>query len=295
MDIDFFTLLAAFGGGIFGAALGATPAFIFTGFAVLIGVAVAAGGGGNDFLTGIAFGPFFGPHTSFAGGVAAAAYAAKRGYLATGRDGGTSLMGLNRPDVLVVGGMFAAGGYLIQRGFEAAALGPWTDTIALTVVTSGVIARLMFGSTGLLGKVAAGGARFTPTDEACYVRWQEQPGQLLVIGFGLGLSSAYAANLLGADRGGDVVGFGIAAATLVFIQFGSKVPVSHHIALPAAVATLVTGNILIGAGFGVVGAFAGEFWSRAIHIHGDTHIDPPAAAIATSILLIRVGQSAGLM
>ncbi len=288
MDIDLLTLLAAFGGGIFGAALGATPAFIFTGIAVLIGVAVAAGGGGSDFLTGVAFGPFFGPHTSFAGAVAAAAYAAKRGFLATGRDGGTALMGLNRPDVLAVGGAFSAGGYLIQHGFDAAALGPWTDTIALTVVTSGVIARLAFGSTGLLGKVAAGGARFTPTDEACYVRWQETPGQLLVIGLGMGLSSAYAAQLLGADRGGDVVGFGIAAASLVFIQFGSKVPVSHHIALPAAVATLASGNLFVGAAFGIVGAFVGEFWSRAVHIHGDTHIDPPAAAIATSILIVRV-------
>ena len=239
-------------------------------------------------LTGVAFGPFFSPHISFGAGVGAAAYAARKGLIETGRDGGTSLMGLGRPDVLAVGGAFGAMGYLIQKGFDAAGLGPWTDTIALTVVTSGIIARLTLGKTGLLGKVAPGGSRFTPTDDACYVRWMETPGQLAMIGLGMGLSSAYAAQLLRADRGGDVIGFGIAAATLVFIQFGSKVPVSHHIALPAAVATLATGDMMIGALFGVAGAFVGEFWSRAIHMHGDTHIDPPAAAIATCVLAIRV-------
>ena len=49
MTFELTTLLAAFAGGLFGAAIGALPAFIFVGFAVLIGI--AAGMGGSDFDT----------------------------------------------------------------------------------------------------------------------------------------------------------------------------------------------------------------------------------------------------
>ncbi|WP_444431296.1 hypothetical protein [Rhodobacter capsulatus] len=61
-------LLVAFGGGIFGAAIGALPAFAFVGFLTMIGVAIqlALGAGTTDFF-GIPFGAF-GPH---AGGFAA--------------------------------------------------------------------------------------------------------------------------------------------------------------------------------------------------------------------------------
>ncbi len=76
-------LLAAFGGGVFGAAIGGQPAFIFTGFMVMIGVANSLAGGGFDFLGNVAFGPVFGPHISFAGG-AAAAFAARLMFSSTG-------------------------------------------------------------------------------------------------------------------------------------------------------------------------------------------------------------------
>ena len=73
MLIDWSLLPVAFAGGALGAALGASAAFIFTGLFVLIGVAIAAGGGGKEFIGAVAFGPLLGPHISFAGGVAAAA------------------------------------------------------------------------------------------------------------------------------------------------------------------------------------------------------------------------------
>ena len=88
-------LLAAFAGGAFGAAIGALPAFIFTGFLVMLGEGVRILSGDYSGLMGldpatlesaaitsqIGFGPVFGPHISFAGGVAASAYAAKKGYM----------------------------------------------------------------------------------------------------------------------------------------------------------------------------------------------------------------------
>lgn len=282
MEINAAALTAAFGGGLFGAAIGTLPAFVFTGLLVLVGVAAAAAGGGTDILTNVAFGSVFGPHISFAGGAAATAYAYRRGFLETGRDISIPLMGLNRPDVLLIGGVFGLVGYLLNALWQMIGWGSMTDTIALTVAVSAMIARLLFGRSGLIGK------SWTPNASFHWVRHQETAAQIAAIAIGAGLVSAYMAGVLGPERGGDVLGFGIAAATLVFAQFGLKVPVTHHIALPAAVAAVASGNIYIGALFGIVGAFAAEAVSRTVHMHGDTHIDPPAAGIAITTVLVRL-------
>jgi hypothetical protein len=294
MEITTVALLASFGGGVFAAAIGTLQAFIFTGFAVIAGVAMA-GAGGDAMLTQVAFGPFLGPHISFGGGVAATAYAARRGLMPNGRDIGVALMGLNRPDVLLVGGLFGVAGYLCERGLAGLGWVPWTDTIAVTVILSAIAVRLAFGRTGLFGRVAAGGAQFRTSDQARWLAWQESPGQIAVIGVGAGLASAHAALALGAGGGGSVVGFGVAAASLIFLHAGNSLPVTHHIALPAALAALASGSVVIGAVFGVIGALAGEFYSRLFLIHGDTHIDPPAAAIGTVVLLLRLAEANGLL
>jgi hypothetical protein len=295
MEISTVALLASFGGGVFAAGIGTLQAFIFTGFAVIAGVAMAGAGGGDGMLTHVAFGPFLGPHISFGGGVAATAYAARRGLMPNGRDIGVALMGLNRPDVLMVGGLFGMVGYLCERGLAGLGWVPWTDTIAVTVVLSAMIARLIFGRTGLFGRVAAGGARFQTSEQARWLAWQEKPGQIIAIGLGAGLSSAYAAISLGAGGGGAVMGFGIAAAALIFLHSGGTVPVTHHIALPAALAALSTGSIVVGAAFGILGGFLAELFSRLFLIHGDTHIDPPAAAIGATVLVLRLAEASGLL
>src|SRR6187399_1754321 len=145
MTIDWSLLPVAFAGGALGAALGGGAAFIFTGIFVLIGVAIAASGGGKGFIGDVAFGPLLGPHIFFAGGVAAAAFAAKSGHIASGRDLGKGLAGLGRPDVLIAGGVFGVIGFVIQAAIAATPVGPMTDSVALTVFLSAVIVRLVFG------------------------------------------------------------------------------------------------------------------------------------------------------
>ena len=282
MTLEWIHLVAAFGGGLFGAAIGTLPSFVFTGLLVIAGAAVAAAGGGTDVLSQIAFGPVFGPHIAFGGGAAATAYAYRRGLIESGRDIALPLMGLGRVDVLLVGGAFGSAGYLLELLWRLAGLGPRTDTIAMTVVISAMVARLAFGRSGLASR------QFQPDERRNWVRHQERPSQCAAIGLGVGLLSAFIAVTLGPERGGDVLGFGIAAASLVFAQFGLKIPVTHHMALPAAAATLASGSFLAGPAFGIVGAFAGEGFSRIFHQHGDTHIDPPAAGIAMTIVLVRV-------
>ena len=85
--MDILALIAAFGGGIIGAYMGALPAFIMTGIYALVGgVLTAAGVGGDVAVNYLAFGSFVGPHIAFAGGVAAAGYAGRKGKLASGTD-----------------------------------------------------------------------------------------------------------------------------------------------------------------------------------------------------------------
>lgn len=316
MDFSLLMLLAAFGGGLFGAAIGGQPAFIFTGFMVMIGVANSLAGGGFDFLGQVAFGPVFGPHISFAGGAAAAAFAARRGVLETGRDIGTPLTGTGDPLVLVVGGLFGMGGYLVSAlfaylltlaGADGGAPVPLTDTVALTVATSAIVARLMFGKTGLFGTVtdeARQRGRFTPGGNQAWVAHQQSFAQSILLGLGAGLLSGWVVATFteaSADfaAGAGILMFGVSAVSLILLQFGLPGPVTHHMSLPAAVAAAGALSLGLGGGAalvagaigGVLGALLGEFYSRLFLIHGDTHVDPPAFAIftmATIVVLVRL-------
>lgn len=310
MDFSFALLIAAFGGGVFGAAIGGQPAFIFTGFMVLVGVANGLVGGSYDFLGQVAFGPVFGPHISFGGGAAAAAYAARYGKLGSGRDIGTPITGTGDPMALFVGGLFGMGGYAIvavlNAMFTTGGGLALTDTIAVTVGVSGIIARLMFGRTGTFGELApdarergrlrAGGAQV-------WVAHQQQFWQTSLLGLGSGLLSAWVV-LTVYEVNPDVVPavvplmFGVSAISLILLQFGLDGPVTHHMTLPAAIAAaavLTAGGsvafaFFAGALAGVVGGLFGELYSRLFLIHGDTHIDPPAFAIFTVTTIVVLFQ-----
>jgi hypothetical protein len=287
----------------------------------------------------VPFGPVFGPHIAFAGGVAAVAYAGKRGH-ANGKDIVTPLITLGRVDVLLVGAGFGALGYLLHAGVSAL---PWfgghTDAIAVTVIVSGLIARFAFGTSGLTGvptrrvRTARSGllaatqlsgqpryaptetaetdetdadqqsspetsppkgwARFAPTERNSWIRYQEGFPHVSVLGlFAGGMSAGIALMILQnfptAAGVAPTVGFGISAFSLLFLSLGMSVPVTHHMTLIGGLAAvaflpLLGGSmviaLLIGAGFGMVAGWLGEFFSRFWHIHGDTHLDPPASAI----------------
>ena len=304
MHIEVLDLLAAAAGGFLGATFGALVAFVFTGFAVLIDVAAVIGSGDASFLNSIAFGPFFGPHISFAAGVAAVAYAKRRGWIDSGRDIVTPLVSLAKPSVLLVGAVFGVFGYLVA---QVIGIIPWfgsnTDAVALTVVISAVVARLLFGKTGIIGPHvdgATGWKRFTPNAQHVWLAYQQRPLMAVLLGLFIGGLSAWAsATLLEAypDAPGVIyLGFGVSAVSLLFLAFAVEVPATHHITLVSAVAVpvflSVTGGgiavVLIGAAVGAVTALVGELFSRFWLIRGDTHIDPPASAIwpMTTVVLV---------
>lgn len=264
-------LLAAFAGGAFGAAIGALPAFTFAGFMVIAGETYALAERnlgsslemavvGNVAITeSIALGVVFGPHVSFGGGAAAAAYAAKRGYLDTGFDyheAKNVVQGLGtRPDVLLVGGAFGIVGYWIATA-SAAASAPW-DPVAMGVVLSALCHRAVLGYS-LVGttrdklfdmrpfergirreaervadsEVSTDGGRFVVEP---WLPYQYKWANVTVLGVVVGILGAYITYVTGSA----FLAFGISVATLVYINAGvAKIPVTHHITLPSSTAVL---------------------------------------------------------
>jgi len=303
--VEFLVLLiASFAGGVFGAALGALPAFIFTGFMVIAGEAIniltaqlgaVAGIPTGDVapnVTGlVAFGPVFGPHIAFAGGAAATAYAAKKGKMDTGFDyheGKNILYAFGtEPDILLVGGVFGILGMFIRQ-ISGGLLLPW-DPIAMGVTLSAVAHRLAFGfplvgearGDGLLdmspfargdmrtsttgGDVAAdGGVEESRLAVEPWLPHQYKWSGVALLGLAVGILGAYIALVTESF----FLGFGISAASLLFLNLGvEKIPVTHHITLPSSTAALILGtggDALVAL---VVGALFGIYGALAGEVH----------------------------
>ena len=259
-------LLGALAGGAFGAALGALPAFIFTGFLVIGG---SLGGGG--FGVDVGFGPVFGPHISFAGGVAAAGYAANKGYMESGfdyhnaKDIGFALG--SKPDVLAVGAVFGIFGVLIEQLSRQLALP--VDPIPVSIVISAIVVRAVFGYSivGTVSDKANGYFDMGPFEreemrepgevkgdggKASEDRLAVEPwlpnmykwSHVAAIGFFTGLAAGVITyNMISGGHGLIAVfaGFGISAASLLFLNLGvDRIPVTHHMTLAGATAFLST-------------------------------------------------------
>jgi hypothetical protein len=337
-------VLAAFAGGVFGAAVGALQSFALAGVVVIIGACYAlavesVGGTPAVDITGtIAFGPVLGPHVAFAGGAGAVAYAARRGYLDTGFDyheakNVTTGLG-SRPDVLAVGGAFGVVGHLVTA--VSGAVAAPVDPVALGVVGSALAHRLALGYSVVgapLGRlldmspyerqVAADGGETgdgTGTDEGAsdgyavepWLPYQCELGSVAALGVGVGVLGAYVAY----RTASPFLAFGISVAALAFLCAGvADIPVTHHVTLPASTAALALVDapaadltpalvresvalgpvLLVGAVFGLVGALAGEFCQRVLYAHAETHLDPPAASIVLTSLLLALLSLAGVL
>jgi len=293
--------LAAFAGGAFGAAIGALPAFIFTGFSVMAGEALFLVDG-NDSVTGlVGFGPVFGPHISFAAGAAAAAYAAKQGYI----DDGKNILwaaGTNHIDVLVVGGLFGLFGFVSVELLNFIQFP--SDNIALMVFVSALVHRVAFGYS-IIGEVTGDGLfdlspweRDEENAPGIWLPWQYKWANVAFLGVIGGLLGGF----IFVHTGSAVLGFGISAASLVFLQCGvDNIPVTHHITLPGSMGAIGAlgpygpeGAMVFALIFGVFGAIMGEVCNRVFYMHGKTHVDPPAFAIALAAILSATLTTAGI-
>lgn len=260
-------ILAAFGGGAFGAFVGALPAFILCG---LVGFAGFAMGGDMDILGSVAFGAFLGPHIAFGGGVAAAAYAKSIGAIKEGTDILTPLSKCQKPMVYVVGGIAGVIAHLIHYLYTTVWALP-IDTVAFTVFTMGLLVRLIIGKTGITGSCPAEEKETRP-----FFPVKESVPNLLVSGFALGLVASYYA----VEYDAVSLGFCVSAASLMFAQMGFPLPSTHHITMCSAYAAAATGSLLVGGLFGLLAALLGDFFQNTFNSYCDSHLDPPATTIA---------------
>lgn len=285
-------VVAAFAGGLFAAAIGALPAFGFTGFMVVagetanvvgfnVGQEIGTEGMAAGITESVAFGPFFGPHVSFAAGAAAAAYAAKQGYMDDtewGYHHGKNILlahGTNEADVLLVGGAFGVLGFAITHASGALLGLPW-DPIAVGVVLSALAHRLFLGY-GVIGHVrgsnvldvspfereelyATDGGTGSPAERLAaepWLPWQYEWTGVVLLGFAVGALGG----LTYYATGSPFLAFGISAATLIFLNLGFEgdfyelrmhAPVTHHITLPASTAPMAYAGIGLEEGAGGV-------------------------------------------
>ncbi|MCC5905934.1 MAG: hypothetical protein JJU13_07010 [Balneolaceae bacterium] len=315
-------LIAAFAGGAFGAAIGALPAFIFTGFLVMLGEAVRILSGDYSGLMGvdpdtlnsaaitgqIGFGPVFGPHISFAAGAAASAYAAKKGYMDTGFPYGEAkniayAFG-PKPDVLLVGGLFGILGYWLATLSSIFSM-PW-DPIAMAVVLSAFAHRIFF-KYPIIGNAKKGLMNMVPFEKKeprekgssrlliePWLPHQYKWSHVIFLGVIVGILAAF----ITYETGSVFLPFGISAAILIFLNLGvEKIPVTHHISLVSSTSVAaasigepttfaLSAMLILGAFFGGIAAIFGEIIQRIFYAHADTHFDPPAAAIVMGTILI---------
>ena len=287
--MSIFNLIAAFGGGAFAASIGALPAFIMTGVFAVVGAAVSMAGAadaGNILVNYFAFGSFFGPHIAFAGGVAAAAYAKKKGISDNGADIATSCAGHNAPDVLIVGGIFGVIGFLFKEfvvmNLFAGTISPRlvTDAPGITVFLSAILVRLVFGGKLRTGDktISQGGALGnTIVIGICY--------SLLVAGvYFAGLEVVPIETFAGSYH---VLIFGMAAIGLVFAEIGQPFFGCHHIVIIAAETAVQCYNntenawmaVIMAIVFGTISAIICDVETNLINSGSDSHIDGPACAI----------------
>lgn len=333
-------LLAGFAGGIFGAAIGALPALSLAGVVIVAGETLAVvfpestaatldvfgvGAAPLDAVgttAAIGFGPVLGPHVAFAGGVAGAAFAGRKGtFDTTFRYHQAKQIAKplgSAPRVLLVGGVFGLFGVLVAR--VATGLSLPVDPIALAVVISAFVHRLVLGYP-LLGRVretehslldmspfensaywgdednetaqGTGGRHVVEPWQPDHYAWENN----VVLGVGVGLGAGFIA----LATGSVFLAFGITLASLLFLAGGLyTLPVTHHMALPAGIAALAVDTdplvALVLAGiFGVLGAVIGELAQRLFYAHGDTHFDPSFLSILATSLLLALLVTAGVL
>ncbi len=298
MTLTVSEFVGAAAGGALGAALGALAGFALMGTIVIGVTLIAVALPDTDLVTGLAFGPVFGPHVLFAAGAAAAAYAAHRRTLESGRDIATPLIGLHDTRILWVGALFGVLGQLLARVFaEIPPLHTSTgaevstiDAIALSVVVTGLASGLLWGRNPFAERLP-------------WLPWQHSAGAVLTLGAAGGAiaGSVFLAWPQDSRALSGLFLYGVSALSLLVLVFGTAAPVTHHIVLPAAIGARAAASwnfpssvvLLVAVISGIAASLIAEAWARLVLERSRVHLDPPAAAIAIMSTVLAVVQVVG--
>jgi len=313
--------------------VGALPAFIFTGIMVIAGEAGGLDGVTTSVAFGAFFGPhvaFAGGAAAHA--YAAKEGYMETGFDFHEAKNITAALG-TKVDVLVVGGLFGLLGAVIRQvsfnvglPWDPIAMGVVLSALFHRLVLGYSLIGVVHGA-GLFdmtpfqkGDTRPNDTGTIPdgmkdaTDRLAVEPWlphQYKWSSVAFLGIITGVLGAYTA----IETGSPFLAFGISAASLLFLNLGvEKFPVTHHMTLPsstAALAVVATGEdvladgalivggsdvlaLVVGAVFGLIGALFAEGFQRVFYAHGDTHWDPPAAAIVFGTFVIALFYMSGI-
>ena len=265
------TAFLAFCLGVVGAIFGGTQVFITTGFAGLFIYALKAAGVESEFLMNTLLNTVFLPAVIFNAASVSTAFAARRGYDVDGWDVTHSLLFTHDPLVMLVAGVGGLAGYLVFA--TAVSLGVPADQGSVSVILIGILTRLIFGQ-----------GHWVNPEATAYYKREGVRYWLFQLVNGVAICSVVAIVLSHVDPAYYTIGFSVSAALILLSTFDVQhktYPTTHHETLVVGYAMGATGgNVVVAVLFGLLANLIYLLFARYCNENCDTHIDPPAVAIA---------------
>lgn len=292
------TILLAFAGGVAATCIGALGSVILCAFVALAGICAAMAGCEYNIVINIAFGFFLSPHLGLGPAACAVTYAAHKGYIEDSKGIALPLMFLGKADVLMAGGIFAVLSYYINMVLSHFMFGK-LDTVSTSIVIIGIIAKLMFGNQGLIGKVPEGDTRFGVKSQNNWMPhmpygegvmyWLFAGGVGLIQGWLFWEISEYA-KTTGNEQIAVMAQFPVFALAVIFLILllcGLPCPIFHHVGLVSAYGAM--GAYAAGASeltvllwamaCGIISHFAADLLADVFLVYGDGYVDPPSLSM----------------
>lgn len=302
MDIArlFLELLCAFLGGALAASLGALGGFVLFGLVGVVGFLAAVITGDAHWLAALAGSVLLRPSSCFLGGVVAAAWARRRGYLRCGKDIGRPLLEFRRAELLLAGGLGGTVGWLVNLALDAA-LGGRVDTVGLAVC---LVPLVLKQAWDLRRSSDCEGRSHAVLSPYRFFERLASPRGKVVVCLLASVGTASLALLLVhhpvAGPYAGLAGFCLSAFSLGVLFLGIPLPATHHFTGPAGAAVMValpalrsgsalgalTGLLCWAAFAGALGLAASEVLGRLFFDNGDIHVDPPAMGIVASTAVV---------
>ena len=301
-SFDISNLVMAFMAGAAGAGFGGFYFFVLCAGIALVGAVTGIN------TSGFAFGPLLTPATNFIGSVFAAAYANYKGYEGGGFAGGSTLMSLRKPGLIILGGIGGLLGWVLN-GLIAMIGMPGLDTVACAVVIIPLVWKCILQKTptGVVPEEdKAVGGRFSPIGGRGWFGGMRRGIDKLLwpAAYGAVMVTGYVALMQGGMTAcANLLGFGFGGFVLLF----PTVPAQHFIGCVAITAFTLSGidpltnanaylfAAIYGIAFGTLSAQFADFGADVFYRYGYVHIDIPAQSIAYCTIITGILSWAGVM
>lgn len=305
----FINILLAFFGGVLATCMGALGSVVLCALVAMIGVCTVMAGCEFNVALVMGFGFFLSPHLGLGPAACALGFAKKKGYVEDSKGIALPLIMLGKPSVLVVGGLFGILSYYIKLGLDVILPGK-IDAISAAIVIIGIIAKILFGNEGVIGKVPEGDKRFgvasknkwmphMPSGEGI-TYWLFAGGASLLAGllyweiceFGKTFADTNPALAENITIVAQFPVFALAVIFLILLCTGLPCPVFHHVGLVSCYGAMIPyasgANELVvllwAMSCGILSHFVADLLADLFLVYGDGYVDPPSLSMAACSL-----------